>query len=265
MPPLTVSTKQLSQRSGLPFRQVQNFTEAGILLADEGAEAPGRGGSRQYPLSEVEVAMLLSGISHKGMAVSEAYGIANTIRPIVRAPDDFRFNGLEQARKLNRYLNSRLAMQRMPGGPDKFIPEPHAYLRHVGVIAELELRWAHVEPSESNLRRIRAWMALDLAKQGKADPTFFLHRGAEETWCVDIWIVLPITDAGRLEYHFGNTVIDVRNVEADKSSTDQIGEQPFDDLLVELTTGQTTHRKNLRGGYVIMPRCVYASSTLDSN
>ena len=96
MPPLTVSTKQLSQRSGLPFRQVQNFTEAGVLLADEGAEAPGRGGSRQYPHSEVEVAMLLSGISHKGMAVSEAHGVAKTIRPIVRAPDDFRFKGLNK-------------------------------------------------------------------------------------------------------------------------------------------------------------------------
>ena len=189
MPPLTVSTKQLSQRSGLPFRQVQNFTEAGVLLADEGAEAPGRGGSRQYPHSEVEVAMLLSGISHKGMAVPEAHGVAKTIRQIVRAPEDFGFEGFEEAQKLSRCLSSCLAMQRMPGGPEKFIPEPHEFLRHIGVIGELELRWEHIEPSEPNLRRIRAWMVLDLAKRGKADPTLFLHRGAEETWCVDIWVV----------------------------------------------------------------------------
>jgi hypothetical protein len=265
MPPRTVSTKQLSEWSGLPFRQVQNFTDAGVLVTDEGAGAPGRGGSRQYPSTEVHVATLLNGVSHKGMAVSEADGIATTIRPIVCSPENLGFKGFDEARKLSRYLNSCLSVQSLSELPENLRRGPHAFMRHVDVITELRPRWGHVEPTESNLKRIRAWMALDLAKRGEADPILFLHRRPDETWSFDLWAVLSVADAVRSEYRVGNALIEVRQVEANESSENQAGGLQFDDLLVELTTGRISQRKSLRGGYVIMPRSIYASATLNSN
>ena len=47
--PLAVPTKVLARESGVPVRQIQTWTEAGVLFPDEGTETPGRGGSRQYP------------------------------------------------------------------------------------------------------------------------------------------------------------------------------------------------------------------------
>ena len=73
---LTVSTSVLSQNSGLPMRQVHTFADAGVLVADEGTAAPGRGSHRQFPASEEKVARLLSPIVHKGMSVVEAKGVA---------------------------------------------------------------------------------------------------------------------------------------------------------------------------------------------
>ena len=91
----------------MPQRQIQTWTDAGVLIPDEGTEAPGRGGSRQYPPTELTVAMrLLAPIAPKGMSVKEAHGIATVLRPIVRAPDDLGFKGLEQARQVERYLTA---------------------------------------------------------------------------------------------------------------------------------------------------------------
>lgn len=85
MPPLTVSSKVISETSGIPLRQVQTWTDAEVLIPEEGTEAPGRGGSRQYPIPEAEVASLLGAIAHKGLSVGEAKGIAETLRSMVCA------------------------------------------------------------------------------------------------------------------------------------------------------------------------------------
>ena len=136
----------------MSIRNIQTLTEARALITDEGTEAPGRGGSRQYPLSELDVVMLLAPITHKGMSATEARGIAATLRRIVRAPDDLGFKGRDQARKLSRYLNSWLAMPGLPGGS---IPDPYQFMHHSGEIAELKPRWGHVEPTEDTLKQFK--------------------------------------------------------------------------------------------------------------
>ena len=85
--PLTVTARELSKRSRVPLRQVQTWTTAGVLLPDEGSENPGRGASRQYPASELDVAILLGAVSHHGMSVSEAKALSQPLRNIVRSAD----------------------------------------------------------------------------------------------------------------------------------------------------------------------------------
>jgi hypothetical protein len=225
--PLTVSTRVLSQRSGLSIRQVQTLTDADVLIPDEGTEAPGRGGSRQYPLQEQEVAMLLGAIAHKGMSATEAHGIAMTLRRIIRAPDDLGFKGLEQARGLWWYLDSCI---------EKRAPADHRYK-----IEELFPRWFHVEPTETNLRTTQAWITLQLAKLREADPIIFLYRCPDETWLYELWLRAP--DAVQLKQvgsRHTNLPRDDQNL------------QFFDGILIERKSHQSG-----RGGYVIMPRSVY--------
>lgn len=258
MPPLTLSTKALSNRSGLAVRQVQTLTDARALLADEGTETPGRGGSRQYPLFELDVAMLLAPITHKGMSATEARGIATTLRRIVRAPDDLGFKGLEQARKLRSYLNSWLAMRGLPHGS---IPDPHHFMHHSGIIAGLQPQWGHVEPTEDTLKTIQAWIILELAKRGDVDPIMFLYRGPGETWCYEFWAILTVPDDGRHDYRYGNTLIEVKHIEPKRVKPPEGNDDlQFDDILIELKRHKSRHRKNRRGGFVIMPRSVYQES-----
>jgi MerR HTH family regulatory protein len=258
MPPLTLSTKALSNRSGLAVRQIQTFTDAGVLIPDEGTEAPGRGATRQYPRSEEEVAKLIGAIFHRGMPVAEARGIATTLRKIIRAPDDLGFKGVEEARKLRSYLASGLAISYIPG---EFIPEPHQFMHHCAVFQKSKPRWGHVEVTEHNLRTTRAWIILELAKRGEIDPIIFLYRGADETWLYEFWAILPITDDGQHDYSFGNTSIAVKRVQASATSDEKAAyDVEFDHILIELSREQCGSPTKRRGGYVIMPRSVYRGS-----
>src|SRR6478609_8269949 len=107
--PLTVPTKVLARESGVPVRQIQTWTDAGVLKPDEGTEAPGRGGSRHYPAGELDIAKMLGALAHKGMSATEAHGVAATLRPVVRTPEDLGFKGLEQARQVEHYLIIRIS------------------------------------------------------------------------------------------------------------------------------------------------------------
>ena len=255
MPPLTLSTKALSNRSGLAVRQIQTFTDAGVLIPDEGTEAPGRGATRQYPRSEEEVAKLIGAIFHRGMPVAEARGIATTLRKIIRAPDDLGFKGVEEARKLRSYLASGLAISCIPG---EFSPEPHQFMHHCAVFQKSKPRWGHVEVTEHNLRTTRAWITLELAKRGEVDPIMFLYRCHEETWRYEFWAILPIADDGHHNYRFGNTSIAVEYVEADPTSPGEAQcDLRFDNILIELKRLEGGRYKNRRGGYVIFPLSVY--------
>ena len=74
------TAKEVSQLGGVPFRQIQTWTNAGVLLAIEGSEKPGRGGSRQYQQTEVDLARLLGAIAFHGISVREVTSIAKYVR-----------------------------------------------------------------------------------------------------------------------------------------------------------------------------------------
>lgn len=264
--PLTVSTKTLSQRSGLSIRQVQTLTEAGVFVPDEGTEAPGRGGSRQYPVAESDLAMLLGAISHKGMSVTEALGIVMTLRPIIRAPDDIGFKGIEEARELRRYFKARIGLR----GPSPLMLRNRA--RNAKIAEKLPPKWGHLKPTEAMVETIEAWITLELAKRGEVDPIMFLYRCHEERWRYEFWAILPITDDGHHNYNrfgnhnyrFGNTSIAVKYVEADPTSPEEAQcDLRFDNILIELKRLEGRHHKNRRGGYVIFPLSVYRQSSTE--
>jgi DNA-binding transcriptional MerR regulator len=74
------TAKEVSSLSAVPLRQIQTWTNAGILLAIEGSEKPGRGGSRQYDQTEVDLALLLGAIAFHGISVREVASIAKYLR-----------------------------------------------------------------------------------------------------------------------------------------------------------------------------------------
>ncbi len=255
MPPLTVSSKVISETSGIPLRQVQTWTDAEVLIPEEGTEAPGRGGSRQYPIPEAEVASLLGAIAHKGLSVGEAKGIAETLRSMVCAPDELGFKGLDQARELNRYLNACLALG-----------SPHEFERNLEVIAKLKARWEKVQPIESNLRKVEAWIILELARRDEANPIMVLYRGPDEAWCYDFWAFLsfPERSSDPQSYRLGDVSIKVERTSPGVFPADRDCGEQFDEVLIELKSHAPNHHEKLRGGYFIMPRNVYATSNSKS-
>ena len=79
------TAKEVSRLGTVPLRQIQTWTSAGVLLAIEGSQTPGRGGSRQYQQTEVDLARLLGAIAFHGMSVREVHSIAQYLRSISSA------------------------------------------------------------------------------------------------------------------------------------------------------------------------------------
>jgi DNA-binding transcriptional MerR regulator len=79
------TAKEVSRLGSVPLRQIQTWTSAGVLLAIEGSQTPGRGGSRQYQQTEVDLARLLGAIAFHGMSVREVHSIAQYLRSISSA------------------------------------------------------------------------------------------------------------------------------------------------------------------------------------
>lgn len=241
--PLTVSSRVLSQESRVPLRQIQTWTEAGALIPDEGTEAPGRGGSRQYPLTELTIARIIGAIGHKGMSVTEAAGIANVLRAIVRAPEVIGFKGLEEASQVRRYITATKEGSRDP-------------MRSV-VIPESLPRWGHIEPTEANLRVTDGWIKLELAKRGEADPIMFLHRGPDGTWRYQFWAVLRAPDKRGRKYRLGNALVEVRRLEPETPAQEQC-DLLLDAFQMDITAYKATcPTAEARGGYVIFLRNVF--------
>jgi hypothetical protein len=142
--PLTVPAKEVSRRSTVPMRQIQTWTAAGALYADEGSANPGRGGSRQYPLLEVEIAALLGAVAHHGMPVGLVRSLADYFRRILHAPDLLGFRTLGEATELCRRMKSKR--------------------------------------DETNTQLLRAWIALDHVKRGNSDAIMILYRNQVGDW-----------------------------------------------------------------------------------
>jgi hypothetical protein len=175
---LTVSTRVLSERSGLPVRQVQTLSDAGVLKPDAGTETPGRGGSRQYSMAELDLAILLGSIVHKGISASEAAILCGAIRPIVEAPATYGFRTLDQARQMRSLAK---AQQVQKGDPKVLRRQAHQILQDL----------KHIIPDTpfdaTSVRAIEGWMMIEMAKQEKADPILLLARDASEAWTVRFW------------------------------------------------------------------------------
>jgi DNA-binding transcriptional MerR regulator len=148
--PLTVTAREVSRRSNVSLRQIQTWTNAGALLADEGRVNPGRGGSRQYPQTEVDVAMLIGAIAFHGMSVTELKSVADHLRRILRLPAKMRFSTPAEA--------SRIACQMAPKSDHKGKRSTNDYLD------------------------LCAWIAIEEAKKGRGRAILLLNRDESGAW-----------------------------------------------------------------------------------
>ena len=234
MLPLTISSRALCQRSGLSMRQVQTLTGARVLLPEEGSETPGRGASREYAVVELDVAMLLAPIMHKGMSVQEAFGLATKFRAMASAPQTFGFRELGEALDLRK----KLAAGSGPTRGDK--PDAGSVQFALGASREADV-------PQAAIATITAWIILELAKRGQADPVMFLYRCEDGSWGHEFWGVLAIGGDAPTEYHFGPVHVQVQAEQA----------LDFDALILSLGS-LPAKRGRPRGGFVLMPREIFA-------
>ena len=234
MQSLTVSSRVLSQRSNLPMRQVQTLTDARVLLPDEGSETPGRGASRQYAVVELEVAMLLAPIMHKGMSVQEARGLAEKFRAMASAPQTFGFRELGEALEMRKrlVLGSSLTRGDKPdAGSVQFAP---------GTSRE-------ADPPPAAIETITAWIILESAKWGRIDPVMFLYRCDDGSWGHEFWGLLAVGEEAPTEYRVGPVSV---RIDAEQALD-------FDALILGLGS-HPGQRIRPRGGFVLMPREIFA-------
>ena len=209
------------------MRQMQTLTDARVLLPVEGSETPGRGASRQYVVVELEVAMLLSPILLKGMSVQEAFGLAAKFRAMVSAPQTFGYRELGEARDLRK----KLALSGGGTGHMEFSPQ----------VAQFALGASRdaADSRPNAIETITAWIILELAKRGQADPVMFLYRCEDGSWGHEFWGVLAMGGDAPTEYHLGQQELDFHAL------LRGIGSQP-------------AKRVRPRGGFVLMPREIFA-------
>src|SRR5262245_66640454 len=97
---IMVAAAELSRQSLAARRQIQTWTGAGASLPQKGGKHPGRGGSRLYPAEEIDIAKLISAISHYGMSVKEVKSVSDIFRKITLAPKRHNFKELTEAIQL---------------------------------------------------------------------------------------------------------------------------------------------------------------------
>ena len=134
------------------MRQIQTWTEAGALLPEKGGKHPGRGASRLYPAEEVDIAKLISAISHYGMSVKEVKSVADVFRKIAFAPQRYDFKDLTKAIKLCERMED----------PSDTATEPQ------------------------DLTYVEGWIAIEAAKRGLDSPEMRLYRKVHGGWLVRI-------------------------------------------------------------------------------
>ena len=234
MPPLPVSSRVLSQRSNLSRRQLQTLTDARVLLPEDGSETPGPGLGRQYPLVEFDVAMLLAPIMHKGMSVEEARGLAVKFRAMASAPQTFGFHELGEASALCKKLA-------LSGGVTRR-EEPSSQSAQFALGGSPE---ADFDPNA--VETITAWIILELAKRGRADPVMFLYRYQDGSWGHEFWGMSAIGTDAPSEYQLGPVRVQIHNQQ----------ELDFQALLLGLGS-LPAKRGRPRGGFVLMPREIFA-------
>jgi DNA-binding transcriptional MerR regulator len=189
--PLTVSTRVLSERSGLPVRQVQTLSDAGVLKPDSGTETPGRGGSRQYSMAELDLAILLGSIVHKGISASEAAVLSAALRPMVQAPVTYGFKTLEQAGLMRRLAKAQQVQKSQPKVLQQQAQQILEDLKHVIPDTPFDA---------SSVQAIEGWILIELAKQQRANPILLLARDASDAWTVRFW-ALSLVEASPASPH----------------------------------------------------------------
>jgi DNA-binding transcriptional MerR regulator len=113
---ISVSVTEISRASQLPLRQLQFWTEAGVLLANEGTATPGRGGSRTYSRTEFELALFLAAVAHKGWTNAEAGSVAAYLRQIL-SPDALRIGSQIDVRRRSDHDEAGVEAKRKQSAP----------------------------------------------------------------------------------------------------------------------------------------------------
>lgn len=143
--PLTLTSREIRERTGLSARKVQTWTERGVLLADDQRLNPGRGANRQFAPVELDVAKFLASLDHDQMSVAEAASLAAYVREIFTVPSQYDFVLLNKDGSLR-------------------------------MVAEIK----H-QPS-SKRSRIEAWAQFEAAKRSLTDPVMLLCRQRDGSW-----------------------------------------------------------------------------------
>lgn len=141
--PLTHSTKEIAEVAGIDSRRMQTWVAGGVLVPDEGRLTPGRGSSRQFPLTELTVAKVLASVAHTHMSVAEAASIAEYVRKIVRVPEKYDLVFEQKSGKV--------------------------------LVAEAKL-------SKADEPLVQAWRYFEAAAIGKSDPVLVLCRTDDDGW-----------------------------------------------------------------------------------
>jgi hypothetical protein len=203
--PLTISTRVLSERSGLPVRQVQTLSDAGVLKPDSGTEAPGRGGSRQYSMLELDLAILLGSIVHKGISATEAAVLSEALRPIIQAPITYGFKTLEQAGQMRRLAKAQQVQKSDPKALQQQARQILKDLHHLIPDTPFDA---------SSVQVIEGWMMIELAKQQKGDPILLLGRDVSDVWTVRFWTLELVDNHPAMprnaDYVIGNLMIELK-------------------------------------------------------
>ena len=153
-----------------PRRHFKTWTQAGALIPDEGTEAPGRGGSRHYPAAEMDVAMMLGALAHKGdVGYSRLMTLPPSCAQSFARRKSLSFKGLEQARQVDS--TSRHASQAVLLVTTR-VSKFRSWCRDGFTSRQPRLTFNSLGPG----------IHLDGPSEGEADPIMFLHRGPDETW-----------------------------------------------------------------------------------
>jgi DNA-binding transcriptional MerR regulator len=240
---LTVTTRVLSERSGLPVRQVQTLSDAGVLKPDSGTETPGRGGSRQYSMLELDLAILLGSILHKGISAIEAAVLSEALRPTIQAPTTYGFKTLEQAGQMRRLAKAQQVQKSDPKDLQRQAQQIIQDLKHVVPDTPFDA---------TSVQYIEGWMMIEMAKQGKADAVLLLTRDEVNNWKVRFWV---------------NGLVESRAEKGGEPSADaraatQAIPPHYPDLVVGDLTVEIKHSNawpDATAGYFITLRSLFAS------